>query len=212
MNKFVLVFAAGLTLAGSGIAVAQPKPSPADSAMPSGMTADQQTQFGSWSEDQRTAYRGSTQAVRDYYWTLTPTQRTGWWRMTEEQRGQVFALDPAGRVGVWKSIEAQVAGAAPEAAAPVQQVQANPIGEGVPSDTPPNPETAATAVPPAMPADPGYQAGPYKGALTEAPAQAMNKVYPLCSRTVMDSCINPSEARASRQPMRSRSIKQRRAM
>lgn len=216
MNKLVLAFAAGLTLAGSGIAIAQPDEPPANSTMPSGLSADQKSQLGSWTEDQRTAYRAWTQEMRDYYWTLTPTQRTGWWRLTEAQRGQVFALDEAGRANAWRAIEAQLAGAAPDASAPaqdapVEQVQANPPGPGIPSVTPPNPETAAAAVPPAMPADPGYQAGPYKGALTQPPAQAMNKDYPLCSRTIKDSCINPSEAGASRQPMRSRSIRKRRA-
>lgn len=232
MNKLVLVFAAGLTLAGSGIAVAQPGAAPADSAMPSGMSAEQQTQFASWTDEQRTAYRGWTQPTRDYYWSLTPTRQTGWWRMTEEQRGQVFALDAAGRANAWKSIEAQVAAApapapagasapaatdqpaqadaAPDAAAPVQQAQANPTGEGAPSATPPNPQSAEAAVPPAMPSDPGYHAGPYKGAMTEPPAQAMNKEYPLCSRTVTDSCINPSEAGAARHTTRARSIKHRR--
>lgn len=74
--------------------------------------------------------------------------------------------------------------------APVVQTQANPPGEGVPTPTPPNPATAAEPVPPAQPADPSYNAGPYKGALTPPPAEAANKVYPVCSRTVTDSCRN----------------------
>lgn len=56
--------------------------------------------------------------------------------------------------------------------------------------TPPDPATADTPVPPAMPADPSYQANPYKGAMTAPPAEAMNKTYPLCSRTVQDNCRN----------------------
>lgn len=71
------------------------------------------------------------------------------------------------------------------------QTQANPVGPGVPSPTPPAPGSAAEPVPPSMPADPSYQAGPYKGALTPPPAEAMNKEYPLCSKTVQDSCRNP---------------------
>jgi hypothetical protein len=74
--------------------------------------------------------------------------------------------------------------------APVVQTQANPPGEGVPTPTPPNPSTAAEPVAPAQPADPSYNAGPYKGALTPPPAEAGNKVYPVCSRTVTDSCRN----------------------
>lgn len=75
-----------------------------------------------------------------------------------------------------------------------EQVQANPPGPGTPSVTPPNPETATTPVPPTMPADPGYQASPYKGALSPPPAEAMNKSYPLCTATLRDSCVNPGEA------------------
>jgi hypothetical protein len=80
--------------------------------------------------------------------------------------------------------------AQPDGAPPVVQTQANPPGEGVPTATPPNPATAAEPVSPAVPADPGYQAGPYKGALTAPPAEALNKNYPVCSKTVQDSCRN----------------------
>ena len=89
---------------------------------------------------------------------------------------------------------------------PVVQTQANPQDVGMPSQTPPNPSTAGTPVPPAMPADPGYQAGPYKGALTPAPTEAMGKAYPLCTRSLQDSCVNPGEAgaRSVRVPHRAR--------
>lgn len=80
------------------------------------------------------------------------------------------------------------------AAPPVIQTQANPRGEGPASPTPPNPATADTPAPPAMPADPQYRGGPYAGALTPPPTEAIGKVYPLCSRTITDSCQNPSEA------------------
>ena len=76
------------------------------------------------------------------------------------------------------------------------QIQANPPGEGIPTATPPDPQTADSAVMPAMPADAGYNAGPYKGALTLPPPQAMDKIYPLCTRTLQDSCVNPGEAGA----------------
>lgn len=69
--------------------------------------------------------------------------------------------------------------------------QGNPVGAGVPSTTPPAPQSAGEPVPPAMPADPAYQAGPYRGALTPPPAEAMNKTYPLCTKKVQDSCRNP---------------------
>ena len=89
---------------------------------------------------------------------------------------------------------------------PVVQTQANPPGVGMPSATPPNPATATTPVPPAMPADSSYQAGPYKGALTSAPAEAMGKAYPLCTSRLQDSCVNPGEAgtRSVRAPRRTR--------
>jgi hypothetical protein len=74
--------------------------------------------------------------------------------------------------------------------APEVQTQANPPGEGAPTPTPPNPTTANDPVAPAQPADPNYNAGPYKGAATAPPAEAANKVYPVCSRTVTDSCRN----------------------
>jgi hypothetical protein len=76
------------------------------------------------------------------------------------------------------------------------QIQANPPGEGTPTATPPDPQTAGSAVAPAMPADSSYNAGPYKGALTPPPPQAMDQVYPLCTRILQDSCINPGEAGA----------------
>jgi hypothetical protein len=76
------------------------------------------------------------------------------------------------------------------------QIQANPPGEGTPTTTPPDPQTAGSAVAPAMPADSTYNAGPYKGALTPPPPQAMDKAYPLCTRILQDSCVNPGEAGA----------------
>ena len=74
--------------------------------------------------------------------------------------------------------------------APIQ-LQANPTGPGTPSATPPNPATANSPVPPAMPADPNYHAGPYVGALTPPPPEAMNKTYPVCTRKLRDNCTNP---------------------
>jgi hypothetical protein len=88
---------------------------------------------------------------------------------------------------------------------PVIQTQANPPGAGAPAETPPNPTTAETPVPPALPADPGYKAGPYKGALTAVPAEALGKTYPLCTSRLQDSCVNPGEAGA-RAPRRSRHL------
>ena len=86
----------------------------------------------------------------------------------------------------------------PQASGEVIQTQANPRGSDGPATvTPPDPATANSPMAPAMPADPSYHAGPYVGALTPPPPEAFNKTYPLCSRTIRDSCMNPSEAGAS---------------
>ncbi|WP_235829515.1 hypothetical protein [Croceicoccus estronivorus] len=77
----------------------------------------------------------------------------------------------------------------------VIQTQANPEAQQTPSAGPPVPETAEDTVRPSMPADPTYQGGPYKGALTPPPPEAMNKDYPVCKGDVQDSCINPGAAR-----------------
>ncbi len=76
----------------------------------------------------------------------------------------------------------------------VVQSQANPPGDRPVSDVPPNPATAGSQVPAAMPADTSYRGGPNPGALTSPPAEAFNKQYPLCSATIQDSCVNPREA------------------
>lgn len=81
--------------------------------------------------------------------------------------------------------------AEPSAAAQSPIVQANPPGEGMPTMTPPAPAYANEPVAPSIPADPDYLAGPYKGALTAPPVEAMNKVYPVCTRNLQDSCRNP---------------------
>lgn len=73
----------------------------------------------------------------------------------------------------------------------VVQTQANPRGSDAPAVTYPAPATASTPVPPSLPVDPGYHAGPYKGALSPPPPEAFNKVYPLCTRKIQDSCRNP---------------------
>lgn len=107
-------------------------------------------------------------------------------------RNLIFASVTA--ISVCGAASILAAQAAAQEQPPVIQTQANPPGYGTPTVTPPNPSTADTPVPPAMPADPNYRAGPYKGALTPAPSQAMDKVYPLCTRMLQDSCVNPGEA------------------
>ncbi len=155
------------------------------------LSSAQQMDYETWSVDQRKAYDTWTADTQAYYWTLSLNQMHGWWKLTDVQRGQIMAMTPAQRVSSWVSIEAQLAGQA-AAAPPVPTiVQANPVGSTeMPSATPPNPASASMPVPPAMPADASYQAGPYKGALTPPPREAMNKVYPVCTKILRDSCRN----------------------
>lgn len=177
-SALALLCAAGPLVVSSGAAQT--------TAMSNALTASQQVDYNSWTAEQRAAYDTWPAAAQTYYWTLTLNQMHGWWKLSDAQRGQVLAMTPEQQITAWTSIEAQVAGQAAPAV-----VQANPVGSSdMPSMTPPNPVTAADPVPPATPADPGYQAGPYKGALTPAPAEAMNKVYPLCTKTLQDSCRN----------------------
>lgn len=226
MRNLFLAGAAVLALAsGATIVSAQDAAAPAATTAAAPKPADP-----SWSAE-----------YKAYYDTLTPKQKEGWWALTDAQRKQVYDLPAEQRASTWASIEAQLAGAAPQgsavatagqrttpsaaaapstaapaeaaspadsstadamsanpagaaapdASSPAEQIQANPRGEGVASATPPNPATADSAVPPAMPADPSYNAGAYKGALTAPPAEAMSKEYPTCSRKVQDSCRNP---------------------
>lgn len=105
----------------------------------------------------------------------------------------ILATASAAALGLGLTLSAALAQPAEPAAppeAPVVQTQANPPGEGVPTPTPPNPATASEPVAPAQPRDSSYEAGPYKGALTSPPAEAMGKDYPVCSKTVTDSCRN----------------------
>lgn len=149
------------------------------------LSASQQTDYDTWSPDQRTAYGAWPANYQAYYWTLTPNQMHGWWRLSAVQRGQIMALSPEQQVSAWTSIEAQLAGQ------PAGVVQANPVGSNEPaSATPPDPMAANDPVPPATPADTSYSAGPYKGALTAPPTEAMNKTYPVCTKKLQDSCRN----------------------
>lgn len=187
MRTLFLASAAALTLGFGGTALTAQ-----DMAAPTAVTlsVDQQTMYQGWPAEQKTSYEAWPGPYQTYYWTLTPTQQTAWWRLTAEQRTQIHHMAPDQRSVAWSSIEAQLN--ASRQAVVTQQVQANPVGSTAPATaTPPNPEVAAAPVPPAMPADPSYNAGPYKGALTAVPAEAMNKVYPVCTRTLRDSCRNP---------------------
>ena len=210
MRRLLLAGAASLAVLCGAPLLAQ-NAAPSAAATAKAMTPQQKAAYDDWPADKKAAYDGWPAEYQAYYWSLSSNQQTGWWALSAEQRGQIMGMDAAQRSAAWVSIEAQLKGASPPAPStaaspapgtatatesaspadpPVEQVQANPRGEGPASPVPPAPATASSPVPPALPADPGYQAGPYKGALTAPPAEAMNKTYPLCSKTVQDSCRN----------------------
>ncbi|HUQ12684.1 MAG TPA: hypothetical protein VM055_00215 [Novosphingobium sp.] len=154
------------------------------SAQDSMWTAEQAADMASWPDSQQASFKTWPMDYQMYYWTLTPTQRTGYWRLTNEQRAQLAALTPEQRLAAWTSIEAQMAGMADTTAS---------VGTTVATTTPgtmdtPQVTTVVTTT----------------GNMTPPPAEAMNKAYPICSRTVTDSCQNPGEGGA---PGRSRALK-----
>ena len=154
---------------------------------PYAMTAAQQQAHDTWTPEKRADYDAWPADTQTYYWSLNDQQQQGYWALTPDQRGMIYKMSPDQRAKAWQSIAAQLNGQTP--ATPPDQ--ANPPGLGMPTNGVPDPQVAAQSAPPAMPADPGYQGGPYKGALTPPPATAMNKSYPRCTRTVQDSCRNP---------------------
>lgn len=205
MRFKTLTAISALSLAFAGVPLsAQSEPAMATSPE---MSTEQTQTMESWPADRRTAFGALAAEQQSYFWTLTPSQMEAWWVLTETQRGQIMAMAPDQRVTVWTSIEAQIAQASAASVAPADPAQAgtvsaNPVGSDMPAtDVPPNPETASSSVPPAMPADPSYQATPYKGALTSPPPEAMSKSYPVCTSRLQDSCQNPGEGGA---PKRSR--------
>jgi hypothetical protein len=163
------------------------------------MTAPQQSIYDAWPADRQTIYLGWDPVYQSYFWSLTPDQQRGYWMLTDDQRTRIYKMSPDQRELAWQSVAQQLAGLTPATPA----TQANPPGNGVPTAGVPAPQSASQAVRPALPADPTYQGGPYKGALTPPPASAMNKDYPVCSSKIQDSCQNPGEGGA---PGKSRAL------
>lgn len=208
MRKYLLAGAAALSFLGmSGAIGAQgttgempaaleappPPAAPSDSGTPparpispASMSAEQKAMYDSWPAAQRADYDSWSPEYQAYYWSLTDPQRKGYWALTPDQRGQIYKMTPEQQAIAWNSISQQLAGQTPT----TPPTQANPPGEGMPTTGVPDPQFAQQAVRPAMPADQGYQGGPYKGALTPPPATAMDKTYPVCSKKVTDNCRN----------------------
>jgi hypothetical protein len=154
------------------------------------MSAPQSDMYDTWPDERRAAYDTWPMTYQEYYWTLDPVQQEGYWALTPDQRGKIYNMTPEQRALAWQSVQQQLAGMTPT----TPPGQANPPGQGVPTNGVPNPQMANQAVQPAMPAKQEYQGGPYKGALTPPPADAMNKEYPPCKGDMQDSCVNPREA------------------
>jgi hypothetical protein len=161
-------------------------PPPARPMTPASMTPDQKAQYDAWPAEQKADYDSWTPEYQAYYWSLSAPQQKGYWALTPDQRGQIYKMTPEQQAIAWNSIAQQMAGKTPT----TPPTQANPPGEGMPTTGVPDPQSADQAVRPAMPADQTYQGGPYKGAMTPPPATAMNKDYPVCSKTVKDNCRN----------------------
>jgi hypothetical protein len=153
---------------------------------PYAMTVKQKTVYATWPSERRSGYEAWPVEYQTYYWTLTPEQQAGYWALTPDQRGQIYKMSPEQRQLAWQAVRQQMAGRTPT----TPSGQANPPGRGIPTAGVPNPQSAAQPAPPAMPADESYQGGPYKGALTPPPADAMAKDYPVCGKTVTDGCRN----------------------
>jgi len=212
MRRMFLSGAAAVALVSGAAAMIGPSAIAQAATAVSAMTAEQKAAYDAWPADKKAAYDAWPAEYKAYFWSLNTNRQTGSFSLSPEQCQQILGMNAAQRSAAWVSIEAQLAGqpaggaaspaasdptaaappmSDPAASAPVEQVQANPPGGGTPSATPPNPPTAAAPVPPSQPADPTYNAGPYKGALSAPPADAMNKTYPVCTRTLQDNCRNP---------------------
>lgn len=90
--------------------------------------------------------------------------------------------------------------ASPAMPAPSDPNAGQPTG-AVPPET--GPETGMVPAPAGMPRDPGAPVGSDANPVTVGgnmtPPPTETKDYPVCSRTVQDSCVNPGEARTMRQ-------------
>jgi hypothetical protein len=198
MRNLFLASAAALALAGGATMVSAQSPAGDPVVAQGAMSAQQKAAYATWPADKKASYDKWPVEYQAYFWSLSASQQTGWFALTDAQRKQVYDMPPASRAQAWVSIEQQLAGGpppsasaappsastmpSPEAAAappatddPASapaQVQANPVGSAQAADPSPDPATANSSVAPSMPADPGYNAGPYKGALTAPPADA----------------------------------------
>lgn len=143
---------------------------------------EEQSQMDTWPAEQKSKYAAWPAGQQEYFWTLDEEQQKGWWALTSEQKGQVLAMTPDQRTQIWPSIVAQVNGqsasAAPAAPANPAQPNAGPKTAGMAENQ--MPENTAQPGTNGMMADAGSS------------ATASPKDYPVCSKTVKDSCRNRS--------------------
>ncbi len=161
-------------------------------AAPYTLRPEEQSQMDAWPAEQKSKYAAWPANQQEYFWTLDEGQQKGWWALTDEQRGQVYAMTPEQRAQVWPSITAQVNGQSASAAGtvPAQPMQDKPGSTGIMAD-------AGGAQSAMIDAEPGSEqtAGASAGASTGAEmasnaGTASPKDYPLCSKTIKDSCRN----------------------
>lgn len=192
MRKILLAGCAALTMMSVPAALqAQSAPmtdAPASTAAAPTMTPAQKAMYDAWPAAQKTDYDAWPNDYKVYYWSLNPEQQKGYWALTADQRGQIYKMTPEQRQMAWNSIMQQMNGQTPTAPAG----QANPSGAGMPAAGAPDPQSAGQAAPTAMPAGQDDQSMAGQGAMTPPPPPAsdMNKKYPVCSKTVTDSCRN----------------------
>lgn len=177
MKILILAGAAAIAVAAlPGAAGAQqtmPQNMPMNDGMAMKMNAQQKTMYDAWPMDQRTTFDSWPDNYRTYYWTLTPAQQKGWWALTDDQRTRVYAMAPEQRTAAWMAIEKQMMG----------MPASNASGTAM---------AATTAAAGASMGGPRFVSGEV---VQSTPASTIAKgEYPLCSATVMDSCINPREA------------------
>lgn len=160
------------------------------------MSSEEKSAYDAWPADKRTSYDSWNSEYQAYFWSLSPSQQTGWFALTDEQRKQVYDMPPASRAAAWASIEQQLAGTSDAAAPPFAATGMTPSPEA--AAAPPMNADAAAMADQSNPtgaqagamgaADAGASSDP---ALSAPPAEAMNKTYPKCTRTLQDNCRNP---------------------
>ncbi len=153
-----------------GTTAPAPTPAPAASSFSPGPA--EMSKMDTWPAEQKAKYKAWPSSYQEYFWTLDADQQKGWWALTDEQKSQIYAMSPEQRTQVWPTIVGQVNGQSASATGAMPATPATPARAEA--------GMASTMDKPA--ASTGNMASP--------PAQAMNKTYPLCSKTVTDSCRN----------------------